>query len=239
MRQRSYARWPALCLAMVASGAFASAAAADRLAVPGSHLYYEVHGRGAPVVLIHGGNLDAGMWDGDVPVLAKTFRVITYDVRPFGRSGPVTDDYAWHEDLRALLDHLKIARADLVGLSLGARLAINFAIAYPSRVDRLVLAGPGLDGYAWTPDPLVAGLVAAVEARRRGEGDRLVARASLHGHGDARPEARCIAAPAGRAQSAHLASAGRTERGPRAAGGDAARGDHRADAGDRRDPGCP
>ena len=144
--------------------ASARPAAADRLALPGSHLFYEVRGSGPPVVLIHGGNLDSGMWDGDVPVLAKTFRVITYDVRPFGRSGPVTDDYAWHEDLRALLDHLKIARADLVGLSLGARLAINFAIAYPSRVDRLVLAGPGLDGYAWTPDPLVAGLVAAVKA---------------------------------------------------------------------------
>ena len=165
MRRRSDARWPALCLAMVASGVFASAAAADRLAIPGSHLYYEVHGRGAPVVLIHGGNLDAGMWDDDVPVLAKRFRVITYDVRPYGRSGPVTDDYAWHEDLRALLDHLKIARADLVGLSLGARLAINFAIAYPSRVDRLVLAGPGVDGWPFAPDPHLPGLIDAVKAR--------------------------------------------------------------------------
>jgi pimeloyl-ACP methyl ester carboxylesterase len=153
------------CVTIAASVALAADASADRVAVPGSHLYYEIHGRGAPVVLIHGGNLDSGMWDADVKALSTRFRVITYDVRPFGRSGPVTDDYAWHEDLRALLDHLKLARADLVGLSLGARLAINFAIAYPSRVDRLVLAGPGLDGYAWTPDPLVAGLVAAVKAR--------------------------------------------------------------------------
>ena len=105
------------------------------------------------------------MWDEDVPILARAYRVITYDVRPYGRSGPATAGYAWHEDLRALLDHLKIERADLVGLSLGARLAINFAIAYPSRVDRLVLAGPGLDGWAWTPDPHLAGLVAAAKAR--------------------------------------------------------------------------
>jgi len=157
--------WWTVCLAVSALVLFAPEATADRLALPGSHLHYEVHGRGAPVVLIHGGNLDSGMWDADVKELSSRFRVITYDVRPFGRSGPVTADYAWHEDLRALLDHLKIARADLVGLSLGARLAINFAIAYPSRVDRLVLAGPGLDGYNWTPDPLVAGLVAAVKAR--------------------------------------------------------------------------
>ena len=165
MGRRLQVRWALAGLALVAGGILAPVASADRLPIPGSHLYYEVHGRGTPVVLIHGGNLDSGMWDSDVPVLAKTFRVITYDVRPYGRSGPVTDDYAWHEDLRALLDHLKIPRADLVGLSLGARLAINFALAYPSRVDRLVLAGPGLDGYNWTPDPLMAGLVAAVKAR--------------------------------------------------------------------------
>ena len=66
------------------------ASARDRLPIAGSHLFYEVHGSGPPVVLIHGGNLDAGMWDADVPVLAKTFRVITYDVRPYGRSGPAT-----------------------------------------------------------------------------------------------------------------------------------------------------
>ena len=118
------------------------------------------------MVLIHGGNLDAGMWDEDVPIagqdvprhhLRRPARTAARDRRPPG--------YAWHEDLRALLDHLKIERADLVGLSLGARLAINFAIAYPSRVDRLVLAGPGLDGWPFTPDPQLAGLVAAAKAR--------------------------------------------------------------------------
>jgi pimeloyl-ACP methyl ester carboxylesterase len=143
----------------------ATDAVADRLNVPGSHVYYEVRGSGPPVVLIHGGNLDAGMWDDDVAVLSPRFRVVTYDVRPYGRSGPATPDYAWHEDLRALLDHLKIDRAHLVGLSLGARLAINFALAYPSRVDRLVLAGPGVDGWAFAPDPHLPGLIAAAKAK--------------------------------------------------------------------------
>ena len=152
-------------LSVAAAVAAPSVAAADRLPLADSHLYYEVHGTGRPLVLIHGGNLDAGMWDEDVPVLAKTFRVVTYDVRPYGRSGPATPDYAWHEDLRALLDHLKIERADLVGLSLGARLAINFALAYPSRVDRLVLAGPGVDGWPFAPDPQLAALIAAAKAR--------------------------------------------------------------------------
>jgi 3-oxoadipate enol-lactonase len=153
----------ALALALLAL--FARDATADRLTVPGSHLYYEVRGSGPPVVLIHGGNLDSGMWDADVDVLSTRFRVVTYDVRPYGRSGPATPDYAWHEDLRALLDHLKIDRAHLVGLSLGARLAINFALAYPSRVDRLVLAGPGVDGWPFAPDPHLPGLIAAAKAR--------------------------------------------------------------------------
>ena len=140
-------------------------AGADRLALPGSHLFYESRGDGPPVVLIHGGNLDAGMWDADAAALATRFRVITYDVRPYGRSGPVTGDYAWHNDLRALLDHLKIDRASLVGLSLGARVAVNFALAHPGRVHRLVLAGPGLDGWPFAPDPQLAGLIAAAQAR--------------------------------------------------------------------------
>jgi 3-oxoadipate enol-lactonase len=156
-----------LAIALVGGTAMSSPrpAGADRLALPGSHLFYESRGDGSPVVLIHGGNLDAGMWDADVIALATRFRVITYDVRPYGRSGPVTDDYAWHGDLRALLDHLKIERASLVGLSLGARVAINFALAHPARVDRLVLAGPGLDGWPFTPDPQLAGLIDAAKAR--------------------------------------------------------------------------
>ena len=157
----------ALTAALIAATAMLSArpTGAERLALPGSHLFYESRGDGPPVVLIHGGNLDAGMWDADVSALATRFRVVTYDVRPYGRSGPVTDDYAWHGDLRVLLDHLKIERASLVGLSLGARVAVNFTLAHPARVDRLVLAGPGLDGWPFTPDPQLAGLIEAAKAR--------------------------------------------------------------------------
>ena len=173
-------------LSVAAAVAAPYVAGADRLPLAGSHLYYEVHGTGRPLVLIHGGNLDAGMWDDDVPVLAKTFRVITYDVRPYGRSGPATPDYAWHEDLRALLDHLKIERADLVGLSLGARLAINFALAYPSRVDRLVLAGPGRRRVAVRARSAAPRPDRGRQGPRCQPGDRAVAPASLHGAGDAR-----------------------------------------------------
>lgn len=128
-----------------------------------SQLYFERTGQGGgtPIVLIHGGNLDSGMWDADVPVFARQWTVVRYDVRPYGRSGPVAPGYSFAEDLRALMDHLKIARAHLVALSLGGRVATNFAVAYPDRVDRLVLVAPGVDGWAWAPDPAIDAIITA------------------------------------------------------------------------------
>lgn len=115
--------------------------------VNGTRLYYEITGTGPHVVLLHGGNLDARMWDDQVPFLAKTFSVTRYDIRPYGRSALTEKGFSSVDDLAALMDHLQIARASLVGLSLGGRIAIDFALTYPSRVDKLVLMGPGLTGY--------------------------------------------------------------------------------------------
>jgi len=112
-----------------------------------------VRGEGEPLVLIHGGNLDLRMWDGQFDLLAERFRVVRYDVRGFGQSTPADVEHAAHEDLLALLDHLEIERAHIVGLSLGGRIAVDFALANPDRVGDLVLAGPGLSGWRFTPAP--------------------------------------------------------------------------------------
>ncbi len=118
--------------------------------VNGTTLYYEVQGRGHPLVLLEGGNLDLRMWDLQFKEFASEYRVIRYDVRSFGRSGVHGESYLAHEDLRALLDHLSIEQAHLVGLSLGGRIAVDFALEYPNRVKALVLAGPGLSGFEWS-----------------------------------------------------------------------------------------
>lgn len=115
--------------------------------VNGTRLYYEVQGEGRPVVLIHGGLLDSRMWDAQVPVLAKKHRVIRYDVRGFGRSAEPAAPYLAADDLEALLDHLKIPKATLVGLSLGGRISLDFAVSHPERVEALVLLAPGLSGF--------------------------------------------------------------------------------------------
>lgn len=115
-------------------------------------LYYEMAGKGEALVLIHGGGLDCRMWDGQFEALSRSYRVVRYDVRGFGRSDPPDKPYSDHGDLGQLLDFLKIDRAHLVGLSMGGRIALDFALASPERVRSLVLAGPGVSGFQFDPD---------------------------------------------------------------------------------------
>ncbi|GHO89748.1 alpha/beta fold hydrolase [Dictyobacter formicarum] len=114
----------------------------------GARLYYEIAGMGEPLVLLHGGMLDRRMWDGQFQFFARHYQVIRYDVRRAGKSEASSEDaYVHYEDLRRLLDQLQIVKATLIGLSGGARIAIDMAIAYPERVNKLVLVSPGMSGH--------------------------------------------------------------------------------------------
>jgi pimeloyl-ACP methyl ester carboxylesterase len=115
-------------------------------------LYYETAGQGTPVVLIHGGQMDRRMWDRQFAELAKNYQAIRYDVRGYGKSDSPTRPYADEEDLESLLDYLKVDKVHLVGLSLGGRISIDFALRYPQRVRSLVLVGPGLSGFQWSKE---------------------------------------------------------------------------------------
>jgi len=137
--------------------------------VDNGRLYYEAAGSGAPVILLHGGNLDRRMWDEQFATLRPHFRVIRYDARGFGRSSPADQPFAAHDDLAALIRELNLTRASLVGLSLGGRIAIDFALAHPEIVDRLVLAAPGISGGKWAADGDTLWLVAARAAAQRGD----------------------------------------------------------------------
>jgi pimeloyl-ACP methyl ester carboxylesterase len=113
---------------------------AGRAAVPGGELYYETAGEGPALVLIHADFLDHRMWEPQFESLAQDHRAVRYDARGHGRSTVPGGPYSDGEDLRALLDHLGIASAYLVGLAHGARIASEFAAAEPRRVRGLVLA---------------------------------------------------------------------------------------------------
>ncbi len=104
---------------------------------------YEQRGSGSPVVLLHPFPFSRAIWSGLTEVLATRHRVITVDARGFGESrlgdeGYTVDDLA--DDLAALLAELGIARAAVLGMSMGGYTALAFAIRHPSRLAALVLA---------------------------------------------------------------------------------------------------
>lgn len=114
---------------------------------------WEAAGRGPAVVLVHGSNLDRTMWDAHLPALSRRFRVIRYDLRAHGQTAAPADSFTWWRDLAEVLDAAGVRRAHVVGLSHGGRIALDFALAAPERVDRLVLAGAGIGGFQQTELP--------------------------------------------------------------------------------------
>lgn len=118
--------------------------------VNGTRLYYEVAGAGQPLVLVHGFGVDSRIWDDQFESFAQRHRVVRYDARGFGRSAlPTRASYAHHDDLRALLEHLGIASASILGLSMGGGIAVNFALTHPDMAASLVLVDSNLSGFQW------------------------------------------------------------------------------------------
>jgi len=106
-----------------------------------ARLRFRDEGDGEPLVLIHGWTLDLEMWDAQAAEFSRTMRVIRFDRRGHGRSGGRPGYERDERDLEALLDHLHVPRAVLVGMSQGARTALTFALRLPQRVAGLVLDG--------------------------------------------------------------------------------------------------
>jgi pimeloyl-ACP methyl ester carboxylesterase len=126
---------------------FEPAADSGTVSVNGTYLFYEEAGSGSVVVLLHAGMLDRRMWNPQFAPLAREHRVIRYDIRGYGKSGPADTPYRSIDDLFGLLQALDVRQASLVGVSQGGRIAIDFALERPDMVDRLVLTAPGLSGW--------------------------------------------------------------------------------------------
>ncbi|HAL48431.1 MAG TPA: hypothetical protein DCP37_11825 [Dehalococcoidia bacterium] len=121
----------------------------------GTRLYYEVAGEGHPLVLVHGFTLDTRMWDPQFELFAQRHRTIRYDVRGHGKSAdPVADQaYSHSDDLLTLLRYLDVEHAHILGLSLGAMIASDLVLTYPSVVDALILVDTsGLGGFPFPSD---------------------------------------------------------------------------------------
>jgi len=114
-----------------------------------TRLYYEIVGKGHPLVLIHGFSLNTKMWDDQFEAFAKHYKVIRYDVHGFGKSALPTagKEYSHTKDLKALLSQFGIDYAYVVGLSMGGRIAIDFTLEYPEVTKALILADSVVGGF--------------------------------------------------------------------------------------------
>jgi pimeloyl-ACP methyl ester carboxylesterase len=106
-------------------------------------IYYEVHGDGKPLVLLNGIMMSTASWVDHTERLKERYQLIIYDMRDQGQSARLEEGYDNHvhvQDLKKLLNHLHIEKADFWGVSYGGQVALLFALAFPECVDRLVLA---------------------------------------------------------------------------------------------------
>jgi len=110
--------------------------------VNGLKMYYEIHGSGEPLVLLHGAFMAIDEdWSKWINELAKTRKVIAVEMQGHGRTADIKRDITYEnlsDDVAALLDYLKIVQADIVGYSLGAGTAMMTAIRHPEKVRKVV-----------------------------------------------------------------------------------------------------
>lgn len=135
----------------------------------GVRIRYQVTGKGAPVVLIHGFGETLERWQsaGVVSALSPHFQVITFDVRGHGSSGKPRDPKSYGTELAAdvvrLLQHLNVDKAHIVGYSMGAMVALDFAILHQDEALSVILGGAG-----WNPPEALDEFRKQAEAFERG-----------------------------------------------------------------------
>jgi pimeloyl-ACP methyl ester carboxylesterase len=149
-----------------ATPAATPAALGQTVSLNGADIYFEVHGEGDPVVLVHGGFAHGGAFSNQIPALVDAgYQVIVIDSRGHGHSshGPEPLSYElMASDVLGVLDHLGIAKAHLVGWSDGAIIALELGIHHPERLNRTVAYGANFvpEGFhETTPSPEVAALI--------------------------------------------------------------------------------
>jgi pimeloyl-ACP methyl ester carboxylesterase len=128
--------------------------------VNGLKMYYEVHGSGDPVVLLHGSFMTiSNNWTGWIGELSKTRKVIAVEMQGHGRTADIKRDFSYEnlaDDVAALLDYLKIPSADLIGYSMGGGVAMQCAIRHPEKVRKVVSLSAVFRHDGWVKEALDA-----------------------------------------------------------------------------------
>jgi 3-oxoadipate enol-lactonase len=135
--------------------------------------WYDVHGRGPAVALLHAGVSDSRMWQSQLPSFSASHTVVRVDLPGFGRSPIESNPVSFRAAVREGLDAARVDRAALVGVSLGGNTALELAVESPERVSALVLVGAGLPDHEWS-DVVASFFAAEEEALERGDLDAAV-----------------------------------------------------------------
>ncbi len=124
--------------------------------VNGLQLYYEVHGVGKPIVLLHGAFMTIELnWSELIPELSKTCQVIAIEMQGHGHTADTDRPYSYEamaDDVSKLLKYLKIDKADVLGYSLGGTVALEFSIKHPEQIDKLIIVSSVYKHNGWLPE---------------------------------------------------------------------------------------
>jgi pimeloyl-ACP methyl ester carboxylesterase len=153
-----------LSLVLAAMAETTSAQVEERYAtVNGLRMYYELHGPSqsttTPLVLLHGGVGGIAMFGSNLPALAKGRRVIAVELQGHGRTADIDRPLRYEfmaDDIAALLTQLKVPKADVMGYSLGAGVALHTAFRHPELVRRLVIVSRPIKRTGFYPEVIVA-----------------------------------------------------------------------------------
>jgi pimeloyl-ACP methyl ester carboxylesterase len=127
--------------------------------VNGLKMYYEIHGKGEPVVLLHGSfmTLTNFNWPEMIAALAKSRQVIAAEMQGHGRTADINRDFSYAnlaDDIAAMLDYLKIGKADVIGYSMGGGVAMEVAIRHPQKVRKVVSISAVFRDNGWVQEAL-------------------------------------------------------------------------------------
>jgi pimeloyl-ACP methyl ester carboxylesterase len=137
----------------------AGAAAVPSGRAPASGAYYEIHGAGQPLVLLHGGVGSIEMFGPVLPQLAQGRQVIAVDLQAHGRTADVDRPFSFEamaDDVAALITHLGLEQADVMGYSLGGGVGLQIAFRHPNKVRKLVVVSTPFAQDGWYPEVLAA-----------------------------------------------------------------------------------
>lgn len=121
----------------------------DYLNLENGQIFYTISGIGNPLLFLHGNFTDHHIWNDQLDSFSTRYQVIRYDLRGYGLSSTPNTSFSNVEDLKALIDALKLPNVTLIGSSSGGGIAVDFTLTYPDLVQALILVSPSLGGNSY------------------------------------------------------------------------------------------